>query len=184
MRIAYADPPYLGCCKLYGHRHEPPYGCWDDVSSHALLFDHMRQLFDGFVLHLSAPSLQQLLPLAPPASEARVCSWVKPFAAFKRNVPVAYAWEPVIVKAVRKPVVAHRVVMRDFIEEIEAPAVRESITLKRGLTGAKPEKVCLWAFELAGALPDDELIDLFPGSGAVGRAWDKFRGQFDFAVPS
>ncbi len=26
MRLAYADPPYLGLCKLYGHRHEDPWG--------------------------------------------------------------------------------------------------------------------------------------------------------------
>jgi hypothetical protein len=61
---------------------------------------------------------------------ARWCSWVKGFAAFKRNVPVGYAWEPVIIKPGRKPVVSKRLVMRDWIQE--------SITLKRGLTGAKP----------------------------------------------
>jgi hypothetical protein len=76
---------------------------------------------------------------------------------------VAYAWEPVIVKPCRKPVVSHRVVMRDWIAE--------SITLKRGLTGAKPEKVCFWAFEVVGAEPTDEMHDLFPGTGAVTAAW-------------
>jgi hypothetical protein len=108
-----------------------------------------------------------VLPLCPPI--ARVMAWVKPFAAFKRNVSVAYAWEPVLVKAVRKPVVSGRVVMRDFISE--------PITMKRGLTGAKPEAVCRWAFEVVGAEPDDELVDLFPGSGAVTRAWDCTEGR-------
>jgi hypothetical protein len=28
-----------------------------------------------------------------------------------------------------------------------------------------------------GCLPDDELVDLFPGSGAVSRAWDTWRSQ-------
>ena len=101
-------------------------------------------------------------------------SWVKGFAAFKRNVPVAYAWEPVIVKPARKPVVSKRLVMRDWIQE--------SITLKRGLTGAKPEAVCHWAFEMVGARPEDELSDLFPGSGAVSRAWDTWR--LKFALPA
>jgi hypothetical protein len=90
-------------------------------------------------------------------------SWVKGFAAFKRNVPVAYAWEPVIIKPARKPIVDGRIVMRDWIQE--------SITLKRGLTGAKPEKVCHWAFHLVGAHPTDDFYDLYPGSGAVQRAW-------------
>jgi hypothetical protein len=90
-------------------------------------------------------------------------AWTKGFAAFKRNVPVAYAWEPVFVKCCRKPVVSKRIVMRDWIE---CP-----ITMKRGLTGAKPEKVCHWAFEMVGAHPDDELVDLYPGTNAVSRAW-------------
>lgn len=94
-------------------------------------------------------------------------TWVKPFAAFKRNVSVAYAWEPLIVKPCRKPVVTGRVVMRDWISE--------GITLKRGLTGAKPERVCWWAFEMMGLHPDDELHDLFLGSGAVTQAWEAWR---------
>ena len=91
-------------------------------------------------------------------------AWVKGFAAFKRNIPVAFAWEPVIVKAARKPVVSKRLVMRDWIQE--------SITLRRGLTGAKPEAVCHWAFEMVAARPDDTLDDLFPGSGETGKAPD------------
>jgi hypothetical protein len=76
----------------------------------------------------------------------------------------------VIIKAARKPVVSKRLVMRDWIE---CP-----ITLKRGLTGAKPEAVCHWAFELAGARPDDEMTDLYPGTGAVTKAWATWRGKF------
>jgi hypothetical protein len=169
VRLAYADPPYLGCCGLYDHEHHGG-GCWDDEATHLALFAELDQ-FDGWVLHLSAPSLGRILPMCPP--DVRVMSWVKPFAAFKRNVSVAYAWEPVIVKAARKPEVTGRVVMRDWIAE--------SITLQRGLTGAKPERVCMWAFEMMGAQRDDELVDLFPGSGAVTRAWEKWCGQFDFA---
>lgn len=166
MKVGYADPPYLGCCALYGHHH-PDGLCWDDENTHRLLVARLNDEYDGWVLHLSVPSLRTILPMCP--ADARLMSWVKPFAAFKRNVSVAYAWEPVIVKACRKPEVAGRMVMRDWIAE--------SITLQRGLTGAKPERVCHWAFELAGLLPDDELDDLFVGSGAVGRAWDSWRQQ-------
>ena len=107
----------------------------------------------------------QLAPLARYYG-ARWCAWVKGFAAFKANVPVAYAWEPVIIKACRKPVVSGRMVMRDWIE---CP-----ITLQRGLVGAKPEAVCRWAFELVGAEQGDELVDLYPGTGAVSRAWERW----------
>jgi hypothetical protein len=37
--------------------------------------------------------------------------------------------------------------------------------------GAKPAAVCRWIFTLLGAAPGDILDDLYPGSGAVSRAW-------------
>jgi len=43
-----------------------------------------------------------------------------------------------------------------------------------GPISAKPAAVCRWIFDLLGAAPEDRLDDLFPGSGAVGRAWAAF----------
>jgi hypothetical protein len=164
LRIGYADPPYPGCARLY--RDQPDYGGEVD---HAELIDRLESEFDGWVLHTNATSqtIRYLAPLIP--DTARWMVWVKGFAAFKRNVSVAYAWEPVIVKPVRKPVVSGRIVMRDWIQE--------SITLKKGLTGVKPAKVCQWAFEVVGADPDDEFVDLYPGTGAVMRAWEVWRQE-------
>lgn len=165
MKIGYADPPYPGCARLYAD--QPDFAGEVD---HAALIARLENDFDGWVLHTNAtPSTIALLAPLIPAS-ARWMSWVKGFAAFKKNVSVAYAWEPVIVKPARKPVVSKRLVMRDWIQE--------SITLKRGLTGAKPEAVCHWAFEMVGARPDDDLDDMFPGTGAVSRAWSTWRGKF------
>lgn len=163
MRLGYADPPYIGCAHLYPEKTEV---------DHAALIAHLEANFDGWVLHAAATakSMAVLAPLIEQTA-ARWCSWVKPFAAFKRNVPVGYTWEPVLIKAARKPVVSKRIVpLRDFIAE--------SITMKRGLTGAKPEAVCHWAFELLGARPEDELHDLYPGSEAVTRAWKTWQGKF------
>ena len=166
MRIAYADPPYIGCAHLYSD--QPNFAGEVD---HAELIERLERDYDGWVLHAAATprSMAILAPLVE-RTNARWMSWVKGFAAFKRNVSVAYAWEPVIVKPARKPVVSKRLVMRDWIQE--------SITLKRGLTGAKPEAVCHWAFEMLGARPEDELFDLFPGTGAVARAWRTWQGKF------
>jgi hypothetical protein len=44
--------------------------------------------------------------------------------------------------------------------------------MKRGLSGAKPERFCFWLFNCMGLRPCDELDDLFPGSRAVA-AWDR-----------
>lgn len=169
-RAAYADPPYPGCAHLY--KDHPDYAGEVD---HDELVERLATEFDGFVLHTSSVALPKILhALSYVAVEYRVMAWVKPFAAFKANVPVAYAWEPVIVNPCRKPVVSGRVVMRDWIAE--------PITLKRGLTGAKPDAVCRWAFEVLGLEPDDELVDLFPGTGAVTRAWEAWRAQTRLAV--
>ena len=43
------------------------------------------------------------------------------------------------------------------------------------VTGAKPAAFVWWLFELLGLEPHDELADLFPGSGGVTRAFDRFR---------
>lgn len=163
MKIAYADPPYPGCAHYY--KDHPDFAGEVD---HAALIRRLDVEFDGWVLHSSSSALAAVVPLLP--SGVRTMAWVKPFAAFKRNVPVAYAWEPVFVRPARKPVVSKRLTLRDWVD---CP-----ITMKRGLTGAKPEKVCHWAFEVVGARPDDVLTDLFPGTGAVGRAWKSWQGLF------
>lgn len=166
MRIAYADPPYIGCAHLYAEHAD-----YAGEVDHIELIQKLQSEYDGWVLHASAtPNSMAILAPVVEKTGARWMAWVKGFAAFKKNVSVAYAWEPVIVKAARKPVVSKRRVMRDWVQE--------SITLKRGLTGAKPEAVCHWAFEMVGARPDDELVDLFPGTGAVTRAWKTWQGLF------
>jgi len=50
-----------------------------------------------------------------------------------------------------------------------------NITLKKGLVGAKPEGFCMWLFDLLQMNPDDEFHDLFPGTGGVMLAWEKWR---------
>jgi hypothetical protein len=166
LRIGYADPPYIGCAYLYADQ-----STFDGEVDHRALIDKLESEFDGWVLHAAATpkSIAMLAPMVE-ATGARWMAWTKGFAAFKRNVPVAYAWEPVIVKPARKPVVSKRLTMRDWIQE--------SITLKRGLTGAKPEAVCHWAFEVVGARPEDDLVDLYPGTHAVTRAWETWKGKF------
>lgn len=164
--IGYADPPYIGCAHLY--KDHPDYAGEVD---HVALVERLEAEFDGYVLHAGAHNASEAI-LAPMAARYgwRKGIWVKQFAAFKKNVPTAYAWEPVYIKTARKPVVSKRFVNRDWIM---CP-----ITMKKGLTGAKPEAVCHWAFELAACHPEDTLADLFPGTGAVTEHWRTWRGKF------
>lgn len=162
MRLAYADPPYLGCCSLYGHRHDEPWGCWDDPMTHVRLFDYLSE-FDGYAYSLTSQSLGKLLPLAAEVGlQPRVAAWTKTFAAFKKNVRVAYTWEPVLFEPGRNSSKDGAAVGRDHL--------RCPITLRKGLTGAKPEKFCRWVLDvLLGYLDGDELVDLFPGTGIMER---------------
>jgi hypothetical protein len=45
--------------------------------------------------------------------------------------------------------------------------------------GQKPWGFSFWMFEALGLQPEDEFVDIFPGSGAVTRAWEAWRKQGD-----
>lgn len=180
MRFAYADPPYLGQgVKHYGDRHEDAADC-DTLEWHAALVERLCDEFpDGWALSLHTPSLKAMLNLCP--DDVRVGAWVKPFAAYKANVTRAYAWEPIILRGGR-PIPRTQPTVRDFIEcpvsempSLEDLAVKEPIAMRRGFPGAKPAAVCWWIFDWLNMEPDDELVDLFPGSGAVAAAWQSWR---------
>ena len=175
MRFAYVDPPYLGQgTKHYGDRH-PEAAVYDTIDGHAALVRRVVADFpDGWALSLSAPSLRQILPLCP--EDCRVGVWVKPFASFKPNVNPAYCYEPVIWRGGR-PFTRTDDTVRAFVSA--------NIALRKGFPGAKPEAFCYWLFELLNMTPNDEFHDLFPGSGAVGRAWESWKRMYHglFAVP-
>jgi hypothetical protein len=158
MKFAYADPPYVGQAKKHYGREEV-----DHV-------DLIRRLSlnypDGWALSCSSPSLRLLLPFCP--EDVRIAAWVKPFAIFKPGVNPAYAWEPVIFRGGRK---------RGRTEPTVRDWMSANITLKKGLSGAKPEAFCLWLLTLLGMEPSDTLDDLFPGTGIVTEAWQKVQEQ-------
>lgn len=75
---------------------------------------------------------------------------------------------------------------RSLYGEQETPRdwISEPMTLRRGVAGAKPFAVALWAFSLVGAQPGDELDDLFPGSGAITEAWLRFERERPLPFPA
>jgi hypothetical protein len=172
MRIAYADPPYLGCCALYDHEHGEDGRCWNDPETHWLLMERLRDEFpDGWALSASSPSLPTLLSRHQ-WDDLRIAAWVKPFAVFKPNVNPAYAWEPVIWRGGRQPRGRDEPTVRDWCSA--------NITLKRGLTGAKPQAFAFWLFDLMGLRAGDDFVDVFTGSGAVSRAWKRYQERLPF----
>lgn len=167
MRFAYADPPYLGCGRLYIKHHDEAM-VWDDPEEHRRLIERLADEYpDGWAMSLSSPSLKVILPMCP--DDVRVMAWVKPFASFKPNVNPAYAWEPVIVRGGRK---------RERYEDTVRDWVSESITLRKGLTGAKPLAFCSWILDVLGFRPDEDVLDdLFPGTGIMDVAIREYGAQ-------
>lgn len=154
MKFAYADPPYLGCGALYA-KHHPEALAWDDPETHRMLIGRLTENYpDGWAMSCHTPSLRTLLPMCP--EDVRVMSWVKPFAIFKPNVGVAYAWEPVIVRGGRRRT-REQDTVRDWLAE--------NITLRKGLTGAKPVAFMLWILDVLNIESGDTVDDLFPGTG-------------------
>lgn len=152
MRFAYADPPYVGQAHRYVENTE--------VDQKALVERLVAEFPDGWALSLSSPSLKQILSYCP--DDVRVGAWVKPFAVFKPNVGVAYAWEPIIFRGGRRRT-RQQPTSRDWVSA--------NITLKKGLVGAKPDAFANWLMDVFNVQPGDELVDVFPGTGIVGRVF-------------
>jgi len=168
MNVAYADPPYLGCCARYSHEHGEEGRCWDEPHTHQQLIWRLSDEYpEGWALSLSTPSLRDILPMCP--TDVRVAAWVKPFAVFKPNVNPAYAWEPVIWRGGRLKRGRDEPTARDWVSC--------EIALQKGLTGAKPEPFVWWLFDLLGLESNDTVTDIFPGTGVVGRVWERYRRQ-------
>lgn len=184
LTLAYADPPYLGCCELYGHEHNEdggrPFdgGCWNDVETHRLLIEWLGSQYpDGWALSASEPSLRRLLPMCP--ADVRTSPWCKTFSAFKKGVRPAYAWEPVIWRGGRNPAWGHphpppprngkQTTPKDFHETWTPEGLFCPITLKKGFTGAKPEDFCAFVLDLLNVQVGDVVVDVFTGTSVMGR---------------
>ena len=164
MKAAYADPPYPGCAK----RH---YGPNAQEIDHRKLIDGLEDNFDCWTLSTASTTLRDILPLCPP--EIRICAWVKPFAATPPNIMPFYAWEPIILKpAERKG--KHKYFVRDWV--MASPPIYHKKT-KSNCHGQKPQEFCKWLFEIMELTPEDELTDMFPGSGVVTKCWNVFKSQ-------
>ena len=153
MRFASAAPPYPGYAHYYPEQTE--------VNHEDLISELVNDFPDGWALSTSSSALQYVLCLCP--EDVRVMAWVKPFASFKPGVNPAYAWEPVIVRGGR-PRSKQQMTIRDWISE--------PITLRKGIVGAKPPAFCQWLFNVLNIQKEDQLVDMYPGTGVISKELD------------
>lgn len=155
--FGYADPPYPGFARRY-YAHE-------EVDHAALVAQLELKTPDGWALSTNSASLRAVLALCP--ADVRVAAWVKG----SRKVKARFArqsWEPVILRGGRDQLLVDEVLDDSLICATSARARSHP----GALIGMKPAAFSAWVFRMLGARIGDALIDVFPGSGAVSRAWD------------
>jgi hypothetical protein len=153
-RLAYADPPYPGQAGRYDGGVEV---------NHELLVAHLRE-FDGWALSTSAAALLDVWKLCP---EARCAAWCKTWASNGWS-RVRWSWEPVLFVTDRKGIKpGERSDVWDSL--VSAPNCStgswQEVAGKGG--GSKPYEFVRWVMHLLDHQDGDELVDIFPGSGAV-----------------
>jgi len=159
MKVAYADPPYIGQANKYPEKQEV-----DHVELIAKL-----EAFDGWALSASSPSIYDIVPMfLARGIKPRIGAWVKRYCVFKPNNNPAYAWEPIFFKPARDGSRKKNTV-RDWVSA--------NITIRKGLVGAKPPEFCGWLFDLLGMETEDEFYDLFLGTGIVTSSWEIWRNN-------
>jgi hypothetical protein len=180
VRLAIADPPYppfIGAggrknraSRWYGDGqrsrtdrpadHHPEAAEWDEPARHRALLEQLMSEFDGWAIATSPDGIAAYGTL--PAA-ARLMVWVKPNAT-----PGAHRlrsmWEAVIVYPPKG-----RRSNRGGVGAM--PDVLTAAAPRTGFMGAKPPEWTAWVLAALSFNPfEDELIDLFPGSGAVSLA--------------
>ena len=183
MRLAIANPPYLGRAarhygpganatqsfgsgsaraatgrrpSAYATTEHPDAAEWDDPDTHRRLIDDLEQSFDGYAIALWRTSLPLYLCHRP---DLRIAIWHKP-----RAVPggsrLITSWEPI---ALRIPPGRDRRTPGNGLRDVVT-----AMTDQSHHTGAKPRA---WTRFVLDALGYDEhtdtVVDIFPGSGAV-----------------
>lgn len=179
MRLAIADPPYLGRAALwYGGKGRSRQGAagrargrgasdaeyhadaayWDRPDAHRDLIIALGTDYDGWALAASGKTIDLILPFACQL-EARMAIW-HVTNAIPDGARVRNAWEAVIYK-----VPATR---RAVGTGIRVPDMLSAPHPVSGFVGSKPRAWTNWVLDLLGYDPDTDTVDdLFPGSGAI-----------------
>ena len=179
-RFAIADPPYLGRAhRHYGQRdvsvefgsgpvrmstglgpslrqttEHPDAAEWDKPEKHQEMVQSLLADFDGFAIAMHRTSLRHYLEWLPDA-------WIAVWHDSRMpagGARIVGAWEPVLVQT---PLMRRRGRGLNVRDVLIAPHPEV------GHIGAKPRAWTAWVIEMLGAGPDDEVVDLFPGSGLV-----------------
>ena len=166
IRCAMVDPPYPTLSRRY-YKDHPAFDGEVDPAERVSRLE--ADFSDGWALCTSAAALPSVLRLCP--TDVRVAIWVKGSRAGV-STRARSAYEPVILRGGRP----RRMEIDEFLDDVLLWGGRQP-SHPGALVGMKSAAFCEWVFRMLGLLRGDELADLFPGSGAVSRAWRIYSGQ-------
>jgi hypothetical protein len=173
LRFVYADPPYPGLAHYYEGQ-----GMAEEVD-YVELCGKLDAEYDGWAVSLHGPALRDIWHKLDP--KVRVGIWCKPWTPFKRSLRVQYTWEPVMFWTPRKQTPKNgdkwtdACAPRDFC--VVNAEMKTTIINGKKFKGVKPHDFCVWVFALLGMNHNDQFTDLYPGSGAVTVAWERWKGE-------
>ena len=182
MRLIIADPPYPPFVGVGGLKNRASrwYGTgqrsakdrpsdqhsdaasWDDPARHRQLVGDLMRDADGWALATSPDGLAVYHPLP---LGCRVMIWHKPNAQ-PGSHRILSRWEPVIVFPPKG-----RRTNRGGVGAVSDVLV--AMAPRRGFIGAKPPEWTAWVLAALTYQSGDEVIDMFPGSGAVTEVLDE-----------
>jgi hypothetical protein len=166
MRFSYLDPPYPTLARKY-YKDQPTFA--GEVDHAELIERAEREYSDGWALSTSAAALPAVLRLCP--TDVRVAIWIRGSRSCVSH-RARSAYEPVILRGGR----ARRMEIDEALDDVLLWGGRQP-SHPGALPGMKSAAFCEWLFRQLGAMRGDDLADLFPGSGAVSRAWRLYSGQ-------
>ncbi|NLA65719.1 MAG: hypothetical protein GX862_07310 [Leucobacter sp.] len=175
MKLAIADPPYYRRAQRWygthrGHQNgrgkpdqHPDAATWDQLDTHLELLERLETEFDGWAYAGSPDYLAALAPAIP--AHAEIAVWRRG-NAIPNGSRIRHLWEFVIVR------VPDGRTARGTGLDVD-DVLDSGIQTRNRFVGAKPEAWTRWVLALLGHDPgQDEVVDLFPGSGAVLTASD------------
>ena len=182
MRLAIADPPYLGRAEMFygttaitnthnanssarinpvhrGDAHADA-AVWDDPATHEALVARLIADYDGWAIAMVPDNLREYLRWTP--RRTRVAVWHDP-QVMPNGCHPRRRWEPVLVYVPDGRLRVNQV-RGPHVEDVH----RASHPSGGRFAGAKPRSWTRWVLNMMGYDPDvDTVDDLFPGSGLV-----------------
>lgn len=138
---------------------------WDDLTEHRKLLLHLVENFDGWAIATTPDGLQAYFPLP---MNAQIMAWHKP-TAMRGGGRIIERWEPVIVYVPE----GRQTREGAGVSNVLTANAPRATSKRKSFVGAKPPEWTRWVLAALGYDPaEDEVVDVFPGSGSVARALD------------